>query len=164
MVLVEDLISGHNDIVMAFFALLSIWLFLRKKWFFSLFSLLFSLGIKYMTVVFLPFWFLGFLLIRRGVKIDFSLAFRLLAWASILVFALFVFKFEFQPWYLIWVIPFVALALEDRMLVGLATALSIAGLLRYAPFLYYGHYNPPVPQIKFWLTVVTALILLVKVV
>ena len=154
LVLVEDLISAHNDIAMLFFVLLSIYLFLRKKSLFSLLALFFSIGIKYMTAVFLPFWLLGWFFSKRGVRIDFSSVLRLLAWVSLLVFAIFVFKFEFQPWYLIWVVPFVALAIEDKILVGLTIALSVAALLRYAPFLYYGHYAPPVPRIKFWLTVV----------
>lgn len=152
LVLVEDLISAHSDIVMAFFALLSIYLFLRKKWAFSFLSLLFSIGIKYVTAIFLPFLFLGYFLTKKEKKIDFSLAFRILAWVCLLFFTIFIFKFEFQPWYLIWTFPFVALAIEDKILVGLTTSLSIAGLFRYVPFLYYGHYNFPVPQIKLWLT------------
>lgn len=153
-VIIENLISGHNDIAMSFFALLSIYLFLKKKWTFSFLSLLFSIGVKYVTAVFLPFWFLGYFLIKKRGKINFSLAFRILAWVSLLIFAIFVFKFEFQPWYLMWVIPFAALAIRDKVLVGLTTALSIAALLRYAPFLYYGYYNPPVPRIKLWLTII----------
>jgi len=154
LILVENLVSSHNDIVMLFFALLSIYLVLRKKWGFSFLSLLFSIGIKYITAVFLPFWVLGYFLTKRGVKINFSLAFKILAWISFLFFAVFIFKFEFQPWYLIWVIPFVALVIDDKILVGLTIAFSIAALLRYAPFLYYGHYNSPVPRIKFWLTAI----------
>ena len=153
-VIIENLISPHNDIAMSFFALLSIYLFLKKKWTFSFLSLLFSIGIKYVTAVFLPFWVLGYFLNKKGVKIDFALVFRFLAWVSLFVFAVFVFKFEFQPWYLMWVIPFAALAIEDKVLVGLTTALSIAALLRYAPFLYYGHYDPPVPRIKLCLTII----------
>jgi len=41
---------------------------------------------------------------------------------------------------------------------SVSIGLSLGLLLRYAPFLYYGYWNAPVPTIKFWATVIPAVL------
>ena len=59
---------------------------------------------------------------------------------------------SFQPWYFLYILPFVALLPETQWLFWLTSSLSAGFLLHYAPFLYLGNWDPPVPQTKLWLT------------
>jgi hypothetical protein len=61
---------------------------------------------------------------------------------------------EFLPWYFVWVLPFVALLPTMTTVLVIASGLSLGLLLQYAPYLYYGHWNAPVPVLKWWVTVV----------
>ena len=49
---------------------------------------------------------------------------------------------QFQPWYLFWTIPLIAL-LRYRQMIVLAVFLSFGALLRYVPFLLYGDWSHP---------------------
>ena len=55
-----------------------------------------------------------------------------------------------MPWYLLYPLPFVAL-LGKKPLFWLAGIFSLGLLLTYAPFLYFGHWDPPVPMINNYL-------------
>ena len=58
------------------------------------------------------------------------------------------------PWYWVWFMPFIAFYPSKGWLVSLAGWYSFALLLRYAPYLYYGNWNAPVPILKWWVTLV----------
>ncbi len=58
LVLIETLVSAHNDIPMIFFILLAIYLFVLKKKVLSWASNLFSIGIKFSTGALLPLFIL----------------------------------------------------------------------------------------------------------
>jgi hypothetical protein len=153
LVLAESLVSAHNDGVMIFFALAAFYLLLKRKLVFSLLSWLFSIGIKYITVVLLPVFALAAWEQIRVKKVDYQ---KLIIGAILFIFlAILVttYRIGFQPWYLLWVLPFLALKAKERFYLWLPIGLSVGSLLRYAPFLYFGHWDPPVPTIKLWLTV-----------
>lgn len=135
-VLVETLINGHNDVVMMFFALLSYWFFLNSKKFRALLFLLFSASIKYVTIVLLPFYLRGES--SQAEKIDLPTLFSLA-----LLLIMFIRPGQLHSWYLIWAFSFVVLS-RSNILIKVFTALTIGALLRYAPYLYYGHWDPPV--------------------
>ncbi len=61
---------------------------------------------------------------------------------------------SFQPWYFLYLLPFVALLPDKKWLFWLTTSLSAGFLLHYAPFLYLGNWNPPVPEIKIKLNLI----------
>lgn len=136
LVLVETFINGHNDVVMMFFALLSYWFFLNSKKFRSLLFLIFSASIKYVTIVLLPFYLQGLSL--KVKKIDLPTLFSVL-----LLLLMFIRPGQLHSWYLIWAFSFVVLS-KSRFLIKVFTALTIGALLRYAPYLYYGNWDPPV--------------------
>jgi len=50
---------------------------------------------------------------------------------------------QLHSWYLIWAFSFAVLA-KPKWLVSLFTALTFGALLRYAPYIYFGHWDPPV--------------------
>lgn len=141
LVLIECLVSAHNDVVMMAFAMLAWLLYLQKKRICSLFVLSLSVATKLMTLFVVPVALLGWN--------------RMLAFIAIMVgFVLVLFQREVLPWYLVWIIPFVALLPKRTDITLLAGAGSLGLLLRYAPYLYLGHWNDPVPAIKLWVTLV----------
>lgn len=129
LVLVETLINGHNDVVMMFLALFAYWFWLSSKKIKSILLLLFSASIKYATIVLLPF-------------------FRSAALSSIALLAvMFTRPDQLHSWYLIWAFSFAVLA-KSKWLLSIFTALTIGALLRYAPYIYFGNWNPPVYLIR----------------
>ena len=135
LVLVETLINGHNDVMMMFLALLAYWLLLQSKKVKSILLLLLSASIKYATIVLLPL----FILRRQSLKkIDIP---------TLSAIALFLVMLtrpdQLHSWYLIWAFSFAVLA-KPKWLVSVFTALTFGALLRYAPYIYYGHWDPPV--------------------
>ncbi|MBU1322856.1 hypothetical protein KKE75_02250, partial [Patescibacteria group bacterium] len=141
LVLVETFINGHNDVVMMFFALLSYWFFLNSKKFRSLLFLLLSASIKYATIVLLPLFSLrGDSL--QAKKIDLPTLFSVA-----LLLVMFIRPGQLHSWYLIWAFSFVVLS-RSKWLIKVFTALTIGALLRYAPYLYFGNWDPPVYLIR----------------
>lgn len=122
LILVESLVSGHNDIVMVAFVLLAV--VYNKNW--LLLSL--SIATKLMTIVLIPvfylkknaLWMLGAMLIGLAVVL---------------------LKREFLPWYWVWIVPFVALNFDKPKLIRACTIISLGLLLSYAPYLYFGEYS-----------------------
>jgi len=141
--LVESLVSGHNDIVMAACAIVALIVLWKKKYIYSFFILSLSIAIKEITMILVPLYFL-----RKNRFLPF--VFLTLG----LIFFLVFFKREMLPWYGIWILPFAALIPNVCTYMPLVYGFSLGLLLYYAPFLYFGHWNDPVPQMKLWLTLV----------
>lgn len=135
LILIESLVSSHNDIVMMALAMLAIILFLNKKVVSSYLVWALSVAAKLMTIFLLPAY------VFRWNRIA-ALVFILIGFVSVL------FQREVLPWYWVWVMPFVALLPQKSLITTVASGVSLGLLLRYAPFLYFGHYNPPVPAIR----------------
>jgi len=160
LVLIETLIIGHNDVVMMFPALLGYWFLLKSKklfdkyQFLAIILLFISIGIKYATIVILPL----FLLKPYLKKLDTSTL------SAFLLFAvMFTRPGQLHSWYLIWAFSFAVLS-KSRFIVSLFTSLTIGALLRYAPYIYYGNWNPPVHLIRnlIWLLSVSFTPFIVK--
>lgn len=145
LVVIETLVSGHNDVVMMFFALLGFWLVWQKKWLRGLIALFLSIGIKFATLVLAPL----FLLAQR-VKKE-----KLIFWAAIMMFLVFLaspLREEIYSWYFIWVITFVALVPRKKFFKWLVWSFSFSLLMRYTPFLYFRNWGGLTPMLK---TVIT---------
>lgn len=147
LVLIETLVSAHNDVIMLFWALLAVYCLFDKKKILSLIFLLLSVAVKWVTFILLPLFFL-----INKFKKDFWL---LLATAALVgaFFLLPLFR-ELYSWYFIWVIGFTSLLPDRRWLAWLGGAFSFGLLLRYLPYLYWRTYAGPTPIIK---TIVTFL-------
>lgn len=129
LVIFESLVSSHHDILMMFFAIISVYLYLIKKKFFSFILFLLSVGVKYTTVFLAPMFIIGFhpLLFFAG---------------SVVTFLTVIAEINIQPWYLLWVLPFAALCYRYVFIRILTVFVSLAFLLRYIPFLYEGSWYP----------------------
>jgi hypothetical protein len=134
LVIVETLINGHNDVVMMFFALLAYWFLVLGKKQKSILILFPSVLIKYATIVLLPLYLLPKKLFVTS--------------ASVLLLLLMLIRpDQLHSWYLLWAFSFAVLS-QSKLLISVVTALTIGALFRYAPYIYYGHWDPPVYLIR----------------
>jgi len=152
LIIIESLVSAHNDIVMIFFYLLSIYLLLDSKYTRSLIMFILSVLVKYTTVLLAPV----FIFIFFSKKFNKQFRWEIIIVSSILFMIvasiLTSLRTNFQPWYLLYPIS-VAAFLSKRIYIIFPTIfMSFFALLQYVPYLYIGDWNPPVPMILFWLT------------
>ena len=142
LVLIECLVSAHNDIVMMMFGLFAVLSFIKGEYIRSSIVLLLSIFLKFATVILIP------AIILKGIfKISTDLFIYTLILCGIIAVVLATYRTNFQPWYLLYVIPFAALAARKYFVMIPLFLLSIAGLLQYLPYLYLGNWDPPVPII-----------------
>lgn len=149
LVVIESLVSAHNDIVMVAIAVWAIVALLEKKLIASWIAVSFSVAVKLMTVALAPVFVAAY---RKA--IDWR------AWSLIAMLAAFfavLTQREPLPWYWVWIAPFIAFLPSKKWLTTLACWYSFALLLRYAPYLYFGNWNEPVPTIKWWVTIAPVL-------
>lgn len=145
LVLVEGLVSAHNDMAMVVLATLSLLFLLNKKYVWSFLVLFLSIGIKFATAMLLPLWVI-WLFIKK--KEQATTAFFFISFLFLIVPVIFAtLRTNFQPWYILFLFPFAALLPRRIELVIGFTFFSLAILLQYIPFLYTGNWNPPIPQI-----------------
>lgn len=149
LVIVETLISGHNDIVMMFLALLSYFFLMKKNfWFGSLFLLL-SIGIKYATVILVVIFLYIFLQTMKNKKIEWINIYMLSSVFMLFVLFLAPLREEIYPWYGIWFLTFgVFLAQRYNYLLSIYLAFSFGLLLSYTPFMLFGTYSGSTPILK----------------
>jgi hypothetical protein len=141
LVLIESLVSAHNDIAMMAFAVMSVYFFVVKKHVLSYLFLALSAGVKFITVFLYPSIVTGY---KRWVSVT----------LITLGFFIVLTRREVMPWYLLWIIPYAALIPGDFVLTIASIGASLGLLLRYAPYLYFGDWNNPVPRIEFWVTLI----------
>ncbi len=154
LVIIESLISAHHDIVMMAFVFWGLFLLIEKKYVRSLILLILSVGIKFASIFFLPM-FIGAYMLGRKKTIDWQKLFMLTIALMTLSVIFASFRTELQPWYLLWVLPLVALCTTKKWLVFPAITMSFGLMLHYIPYFYTGNWDPPIPTIKFWITIVS---------
>ncbi|MBI5620966.1 DUF2029 domain-containing protein [Candidatus Gottesmanbacteria bacterium] len=151
LVIIESLVSAHNDIVMVALSVWAILLLLEQKYISSWVVLSFSVAIKLMTITLAPIF------IAAKYMADWR------KWSLIALgigFLMVLSRREPLPWYWIWFMPFIAFYPSRWWLTTLSTWYAFALLLRYAPYLYYGNWNAPVPILKWWVTIVPIIVAL----
>ncbi len=141
LVLVECLISPHNDIVMMAIAVWSLVLYRNSQKWASWFVLSVSIAMKLMTIFLIPAFFFKW---NRKIALG----------GMILGFIAVLFQREVLSWYWVWIVPFVALVPEYPRVAVLSFGVSMGLLLRYVPYLYLGHWNDPAPAVKLWVTAI----------
>lgn len=146
-VIVESLISAHNDSVMMGLALASVYLILKKKYTFSYTLLLLSIGIKFATVFLVPVYILEFILRMKRKPLSLDTFFHFCLFFMSLSIIAVTMRSNFQPWYLLYIMPFGALLAHKFYISIPLTILSYAALLTYLPFLISGNWDPPIPSI-----------------
>ncbi len=161
LVIMESLVSGHNDIFMMFFALLSLYLLSKGEKIKASIYLFFSILVKYATVFLVPVFVYEFWKIVKSKSIHLGTTYFL---ASISMFAIFLLspiREEVYPWYGIWFLTFVSTIPHRRVLLYLSIGLSIGLLLSYLPYMALGSYFGPTPYIKILFIFIPAVVALI---
>jgi hypothetical protein len=135
--LIETLLNGHNDVVMVFFFLLSLWwLSSSQRWSF-LFWILSALSKRAVLAIF-PLYLLAFVVKRLKIPFTFSSAIR---GASVFLLPIILLSplrrelnllQDIHPWYLVWILPLVVLMDNTRYL-QITIVSSFLLLLVYVP-------------------------------
>lgn len=162
LVVIEILVSGHNDIVMMSLVLISL-LFIQKKRYIVAVLLFFaSIFIKYASVFLLPVFIVILWRAYRKQVINWDKMYFYSFLSMLLIFLLSPLREEMYPWYAIWFLPFVFLMVAknpwarsvQRIIVYLSIALSFGLLLRYIPFMLLGTYFGMTPLLRIILAAV----------
>lgn len=153
LVIIEILISSHNDIAMAFFALLGIYLYLFKNKVLGIFSVIISALVKIPTAVLLLPMVINLLPNKK-----YHLSNQRLLWSFVILSVIGLFysmtKLEIQPWYFLWVLPFICLLKPNKYIIALTLGVSLGLLLRYTVLLYYGNWDGILVTIRNVLTII----------
>jgi len=148
LVLIECLVSAHLDIVMMFFSLMAFYFLIEKKYVKSYLSIIFSIGIKFLTALLFPVAIVINMLQYTKKKIPWDILFGI----SLLLFSIGVYvesqqSGNFQPWYLVALLSYAVFLSHKYYVLIPSIMISVLSLLLYVPYLYLGNWNPPVPQI-----------------
>lgn len=158
LVLIESLVSSHNDIAMMFFALLAIYLLINKKTILAFLALIFSALLKDVTAVLLaPFLAYVFPFSRKFISSWEK--FFLLSTVFLIGGLMFVvYKIGIQPWYFLWILPVLALFKPNKYLISVSMGFSFGLLMRYVPFLWQGNWDGSAFMVEQILTISSLII------
>lgn len=158
LVIIETLVSGHNDIVMIFFALLSFFLLMKKRIIVAFFFLLLAILIKYATLFLIPVFFYTVWKLFKRQKVDWEKIYIASSLSMFVIFLLSPLREEIYPWYAIWFLPFVSLVPQRKILLYVSLAFSFGLLLRYVPFMILGTHFGVTPTIKILATFIPVIL------
>lgn len=148
LIVIETLMSSHNDIAMIFLVLLSFFLLTRKKIFLGVLFFVLSILIKYSTIILIPvFSYILWRLINNK-EINWTRIYIISSCLMLVAFLLSPIREEIYPWYAIWFISLVFLVPSKRLLLYVSVAFSFSLLFRYTPYMLSGTYAGQTPFIK----------------
>ena len=158
LIIIESLVSGHNDIVMMFFALFSFFLLMKKKLGWAIFFFILSILIKYTTILLIPVFFFVIWRIIRKHEINWGNIFYCSSLLMLFGFFLSPVREEIYPWYALWFLSFSFLIPNKKLLLYISIAFSFGLLFRYVPFMFSGTHADITPQVKAIVTFVPAIL------
>lgn len=143
LVIIESLVSAHNDISMIFFMLLSIYLLIIDRKFLSTISYLFSISIKFATGIFLPIIFFLIYLKKKNKNFEKIFIFSiLLSLITVIVASI---RTTFQPWYLLMPLSLISFISRKRFIFIASIIVSIFSVGIYIPYVYMTDYAKSYP-------------------
>lgn len=154
LVIIEGLVSAHNDMVMIFLATLALYLLIVNKFVRSFLLLILSILTKYATIMLIPLFSWIWILERQNKKIDWNLLLTIGTGVMVIPVIAASVRTNFQPWYFLYVLPFAALTGRKYYILIPLTTFAFFSLLEYAPFLFKGDWNAPIPGILTSLTTI----------
>lgn len=160
LVVIETFVSGHNDIVMVFFAFLAIYLFFKNKLWLALIFLIVSILVKYATLFLLPVFIYMLFLKFKKQPIQLDKVFYYSSILMIVAFFLSPLREELYPWYAIWFLPFVSLVPQRKLLLSISSALSFGLLFRYIGYMVLATHFGVTPILRFFVTITPVIAIL----
>jgi len=149
LVVIETLVSGHNDIVMAFLVLFSFFLLNKKKnIFLGVIFFVLSILIKYATILLIPIFLYVVWKLIKNKEIDWTRVYYFSSLLMLFAFLLSPIREEIYPWYAIWFLSFSFLIPTKKILLYSSVAFSFGLLFRYVPFIFSGLHTGLTPIIK----------------
>ncbi|HUD44634.1 MAG TPA: hypothetical protein VMR41_03785 [Patescibacteria group bacterium] len=162
LVLFEWGVSAHNDGVMFFFAIWAIYRLMDKKFSSAFILLLLSIGIKFATVFLLPLFIIVLLKRKEFGKIDWRNNFFITFLLMLIPLFFVIFRTNFQPWYLLYLLVFLPLIPTKKVLQIVTSVIAILALGIYLSFLYTGSWHSPLfllqSAVYYWLSVLSLII------
>lgn len=158
LVIIETLIGNHNDIVMMFFGLFSIYLIIKKKFGLAFLFFFLSVLIKYSTLLLLPVLFYLVWKEIKNQKINLEKVFLSSTFLMSIAFLSAPLREEIYPWYAIWFLTFMVLFPNKKFLLNLTIVFSFSLLLRYVPYIFSGSYFGMTPLLKIIVTFIPPLL------
>lgn len=147
--LIEGVVNAHNDIVQMSFILLSVYFLVSKNKVKSAATIILGSLIKYISLLLLPAFLIKMIkpnarleqlvLITLGIVFLFTYIYSSFG-VKVPFVAQGSTQIQFQPWYLLWSLPLIALIPYPQLIIP-AVTLSIGASLRYLPYLYYGDWT-----------------------
>ncbi len=149
LVLLEVIVSGHNDIYMMVLALvgLNVWWHKKKITGFLFFAL--SWFIKGMTISLIPLLFMSKKTWEQILSISY--------WIVLIVFLVVApIREELYPWYAVWSISIASLMnfTSNTFIYAMTIVLSISLELRHVPYMWMGYYEGPGPMLRTLVTLI----------
>lgn len=163
LVLFEAFVSGHNDMVMVSLALVSFYLLFKQKHVGSVLFLLFSIGVKFATIIFIPLCLL--IIFKKSSNTFIVNALAFLAALGVVITSLASGQNknpEFQPWYLLLFLPFVSLLESKKIILFVTVFVTIGSLFSYFPFIADGHWPKNIVELKNIILLVSAVLAIVS--
>ncbi|HLD25128.1 MAG TPA: hypothetical protein VJB96_04400 [Patescibacteria group bacterium] len=151
LVLIETLVSGHNDIVMMTLAIAGLMLWERKDMRYKATGVVLfvsSILVKGATIVLLPLFFFPTWKWEKKVVWGY--------WLMFLVFLLSPLREEMYPWYAVWWLAFAAFipVKKNSVIHGFSYWLTFGLMLRYVPWIATREYGGITPLVREVVTLV----------
>lgn len=147
LVIIEGLVSAHNDMVMIFLATLALYLLIINKYVRSFLLLFVSIATKYATLMLLPLFSAIWLMEKQKRKINWEIFMVMSAIFMIVPIIAASIRTNFQPWYFLYIMPFAAILGKKYFVIIPYVTFSFFALFQYVPFLYTGNWNAPIPTL-----------------
>ena len=159
LILIEVLVSGHNDISMVTLAYAGLILWDRRLLRYKIPGMLLFLSsvfVKGATIVLLPLFFVPHWKWEKKMRLAF--------WLSLAVFFVTPIREELYSWYAVWwLTPAAFIPLRSKSIVhGLSFWLGLALMLRYIPWIATREYGGMTPVIRIILTVIPLVIYIIR--
>lgn len=155
LVLLEVILSGHNDIYMMVLALVGMYFWRNSSKITGFISFAFSWFIKGMTISLIPLLFMSKKTWEQILQISYWIVF-------VVFFVIAPIREELYPWYAVWFISIASLMnfKSNCVIYALTIVLSISLELRHLPYMWMGYYEGPGPMLRMLVTLVPVVIYL----
>lgn len=153
LVVMESLVSAHNDVATIFFSVWSIYLLMNHKYIRSIILFILSIGIKFITVFLIPIYLLFFYWKKKKKIVNWDWIFKISTILMIIPVIIASFKTTFQPWYLLNILTFAALIMRNHYVFIPSLTITLIVSFEYLPYFYTGNWNNPIPMILNWMTI-----------